>query len=275
MGLKLQTVAPRQGWTWLRDGLRLYLRRPVGFTGLFLVALIGVMLLMSIPLVGGVVGLAMLPMMTLGFMAATRATLRNEPMSPLMFVTPLRAGSPGRAALLKLCIGYGVVSVVALTLSHWVDGGSFERLQNVLARPDAPAKDVQAAISDPQLLTGMLLRVTLVTLVSIPYWHAPALAVWGGQSAGQALFSSTLALWRAKGAFVLYSLGWMVAVAVFGMALALLFSLLGLRQFVGLLGIPAGLIFSTAFYVSLWFTFVDCFGSDEPATTLTATDSPE
>lgn len=273
MGLRLQHVAPRQGWTWLRDGMRLYLRRPLGFTGLFLVSLIGVMVLMSIPLVGGVVGLSLLPMMTLGFMAATRATLRNEPMGPLMFVTPLRAGAPGRAALIKLCIGYGVASVVVMMLSHWADGGSFERLQNVLARPDAPAKEVQAALSDPQLLSGMLLRVTLVVLVSIPYWHAPALAVWGGQSAGQALFSSTLALWRAKGAFTLYSVGWMAAVAAFGVVLALLFSLLGLRQFVGFLGVPAGLIFSAAFYVSLWFTFVDCFGSDEPPTTMTATDS--
>lgn len=273
MGLKLQTVAARQGWTWLRDGLRLYLRRPLGFTGLFVVALIGVMLLMSIPVVGGVIGLSMLPMMTLGFMAATRATLRNEPMGPLMFIAPLRAGAPGRGALIKLCIGYGVTSVAVMMLSHWADGGAFEQLQNVLARPDAPAKEVQAALSHPQLLSGMLLRVVLVSLVSVPYWHAPALAVWGGQSAGQALFSSTLALWRAKGAFLLYSVGWMVAVAVFGMALALLFSLIGLRQYVGLLGVPAGLIFSTAFYVSLWFTFVDCFGSDEPPTTVTATDS--
>lgn len=273
MGLKLQSVAPRQGWTWLRDGLRLYLRRPLGFTGLFMVSLIGVMVLMSIPVVGGVIGLAMLPMMTLGFMAATRATLRNEPMGPLMFVTPLRAGAPGRGALVKLCIGYGLASVGVMLFSHWADGGAFEQLQNVMARPEASAKEVQAALTHPQLLTGMLLRVVLVALVSVPYWHAPALVAWGGQSAGQALFSSTLALWRAKGAFTLYSVGWMVAVALFGVLLALLFNLLGLRQFVGLLGIPAGLIFSTAFYVSLWFTFVDCFGSDEPPTTVTATDS--
>lgn len=273
MGLKLQTVAPRQGWTWLRDGLRLYLRRPLGFTGLFMVSLIGVMVLMSIPVVGGVIGLAMLPMMTLGFMAATRATLRNEPMGPMMFLTPLRAGAPGRGALIKLCIGYGLASVGVMLFSHWADGGAFEQLQNVMARPEASAKEVQAALTHPQLASGMLLRVVLVALVSVPYWHAPALVAWGGQSAGQALFSSTVALWRAKGAFLLYSVGWMVAVAVFGVLLALLFNLLGLRQFVGLLGIPAGLIFSTAFYVSLWFTFVDCFGSDEPPTTVTATDS--
>jgi hypothetical protein len=232
-----------------------------------------VMLLMSVPLVGGVLGLAMLPMMTLGFMAATRATLRGETMGPMMFLAPLRAGAPGRAALFRLCLGYGLASIAALLLSHWADGGAFERLQNVMARPDAPAAELQAVLVDPQLLPGMALRALLVMLISVPYWHAPALVVWGLQSPGQALFSSTLALWRAKGAFMLYSLGWMLAVAVFGALLAMLLSLLGMRQFVGLLGVPAGLIFSAAFYVSLWFTFVDCFGSDEPPTTMTATDS--
>ena len=117
MGLKLQTVTPRQGWTWLRDGLRLYFRRPLGFTGLFLVSMIGVMLLLTIPFVGGVLGLAMLPMLTLGFMAATRAALRGEPMGPQMFVTPLRPGSPGQTALVRLCVGYGLASVATVLYS--------------------------------------------------------------------------------------------------------------------------------------------------------------
>lgn len=264
MGLKLQQVVARQGWTWMRDGLRLYFRRPLGFTGLFLVFLIAAMLLMTIPLVGGLIGMATLPLLTLGFMAATRAALRGETLSPLLFVSPLRRGAPGRAALIKLCLGYGAASVAVLMLSHWIDGGAFERLQAAMARPDAPRQELEAALGDAMLLPGLLLRATLVMLVSIPYWHAPALAVWGGQSANQALFSSTLALWRAKGAFLVYSLGWTVAVCLFGIIAALLFNLLGLRQLIGAIGLPAGLIFSAAFYVSLWFTFVDCFGDDIP-----------
>ncbi len=252
----------------MRDGLRLYFRRPLAFTGLFMIFLIGAMLLMSIPVVGGVIGLATLPLMTLGFMAASRAALRNESLGPQLFIAPLKAGAPGRGALIKLCVGYGIASVAVLMLSHWVDGGAFERLQVVLAKPDVPASEVEAALSDPRLLSGLLMRITLMVLVSIPYWHAPALAVWGGQSANQSLFSSTVALWRAKGAFMLYSLAWTAAVTVFGIVAALLFNLLGLRQLVGLIGLPAGLVFSGAFYVSLWFTFVDCFGSDEaPPTT--------
>jgi len=263
MGLKLHAVTPRQGWTWLRDGLRLYFRRPFGFTGLFLIFLIGAMLLMAVPLVGGVLGMATLPLLTLGFMAATRAALRDESMGPMVFLAPLRRDAPGRGALLKLCLGYGVASVAVLMLSHWADGGAFERLQQAMAKADVGREELESALGDPLLLTGLLLRVGLIVAVSIPYWHAPALAHWGRQSATQALFSSTLALWNARGAFFVYSLGWTVAVALFGAIAAVLFSLLGLRQLVGAIGLPAGLIFSSAFYVSLWFSFVDSFGTED------------
>lgn len=263
MGLKLHTVTPRQGWTWMRDGLRLYFRRPLGFTGLFLLFMLGAMLLMTVPLVGAVLGMATLPLLTLGFMAATRAALRNESIGPMVFLAPLRGDAPGRNALLRLCLGYGVVSVGVLMFSQWVDGGAFERLQQVMAKADATRQELEAALDDPLLLTGLLLRAGLIAAVSIPYWHAPALAHWGRQSAVQALFSSTLALWRARAAFFVYSLGWTAAVALFGVIAALLFSLLGMRQLVGAIGLPAGLIFSTAFYVSLWFSFVDSFGTED------------
>ena len=40
---------------------------------------------------------------------------------------------------------------------------------------------------------------------------------------------------------------------------SLLFGALGLRQLASLAAVPAGLMFSTVFYVSLYFTFADCF----------------
>ena len=94
----------------------------------------------------------------------------------------------------------------------------------------------------------------------MPFWHAPALVHWGAQGAWQALFSSTLAIWRSKGAYLMYALAWSALVGLFGVAAALLFGLLGQRQMAGFLALPAGLFFSTIFYVSLIFSFDDCFG---------------
>ena len=84
---------------------------------------------------------------------------------------------------------------------------------------------------------------------------------WADQSAGQALFSSTLAVWRCRGAFVVYGLTWFALMLAFGLVSAVLFGLLGLGQLASLLALPAGLFFSTLFYVSLIFTFNDSFSS--------------
>jgi hypothetical protein len=114
-------------------------------------------------------------------------------------------------------------------------------------------------LADPRLLNGLLVRFGLAALMSIPFWHAPALVHWGGQGVGQALFSSSLAVWRSKAAFLVCVLSWFGIVAVFGLVVALTLGLLGLRQLAGLVALPAGLIFSTVFYVSLVFMFDDSF----------------
>jgi len=78
----------------------------------------------------------------------------------------------------------------------------------------------------------------------------------------QALFSSTLACWRNRGAFIVYGLSGMLILVVFGVLAGGLLALLGMPGLVSLAAVPAGLMFSTAFYVSLLFTYQGCFGDD-------------
>ena len=72
-------------------------------------------------------------------------------------------------------------------------------------------------------------------------------------------------MWRCKGAFLMYSLAWVGVIAIFGALVGLLFSLFDARQLAGVIAMPAGLMFSTVFYVSLLFTYEGCFSqSDVP-----------
>ena len=50
---------------------------------------------------------------------------------------------------------------------------------------------------------------------------------------------------------------------VFAVVAGSLFALIGAPQLVTLAAVPAGLMFSTAFYVSLLFTYEGCFGDAE------------
>jgi hypothetical protein len=269
MGLRLHSVAPARGWAWLRQGLQLWLRRPLAFVGLFVFFLFSVLLLMVVlPFVGGPLGMALLPMLSLGFMVASRSLLAGGPVHIGQLVEGLRhpVRSQRRAQWL-LCGAYALGTMLVITLSDWVDGGTFDALQREMAAAGAdgkPSPALDAVLADPRLVNGMLVRIGLAGLMSVPFWHAPALVHWGGQGALQALFSSTVALWRTRAAFSVYMLGWLAVMLAVGGIVSLLAAVTGARQLLGLTTLPLGLAFSAAFYVSLWFSFDDTFGASEP-----------
>ena len=266
MGLQLHPVAPRQGLRWLRQGFALWARRPLAFVGLFTFFLFAVLLLMAlVPVLGGMLGMALLPMLSLGFMIASRSAAAGGPVHAMQLIEGLR--HPDRAqrkAQWWLCGAYALASMAVITTADWVDAGLFEALQREMAASGgagtaSPA--LQAILADPRLLQGMLVRIGLAGLLSVPFWHAPALVHWGGQSARQALFSSSLALWRTRGAFALYMLGWGGLMVAVGVLFSLVAAITGANQMLGLMTLPIGLVFSAAFYASLWFSFDDTFGA--------------
>lgn len=278
MGLRLHPVAPARGWHWLRQGLRLWLQRPLAFVGLFVFFLFTVLLLMVLlPYVGGPLGMALLPMLSLGFMVASRSVLGGGPVHIGQLADGLRHPDRGRRrAQWLLCGAYALGTMLVITLADWVDGGTFEALQREMAAAGAdgkPSPALDAILDDPQLVNGMLVRIGLAGLLSVPFWHAPALVHWGGQGALQALFTSTVALWRTRGAFSVYLLGWFGVMVAAGALFSILAAVTGLRQLLGLMTLPLGLAFSAAFYASLWFGFDDTFGASADAPVDTPADA--
>jgi hypothetical protein len=163
-----------------------------------------------------------------------------------------------------LCGLYAVGTVLVMVVADAVDDGGLDRLQRMLAE-GGRAKEVEALLAQPGFQAAMALRAALITLVSVLFWHAPALVHWGGQSPAQALFSSTLAVWRCKGAFLVYALAWSALIVVFGTVTSLLLVLLGQLQLLRLVALTGGLILSTVFYVSLLFTYLESFGGTREA----------
>lgn len=268
MGLRLLPVRPRQGWQWVILGLKLWAGRPVAFTGLLaLFLMVFTLVLIVVPVFGGMVAMCAMPLLSLGFLVASRSAVLGGPVHALQLAEGLK--HPRRSQLraqLILCLAYGVTTMMVLTLADWVDGGQFEALQRVMAKSGEAGKvDPQLAVilADPRLGWGMLVRMGLSSLLSIPFWHAPPLVHWGGQSAMQALFSSTLAMWRTRGAFALYMLGWALVTLGVMLLLTTLATLLGQPRLVVGLAMPVALPMVAAFYVSLWFSFVDTFGTPD------------
>lgn len=260
MALQLKPVDAARGPRWIGDAFRLYLKRPVAFTSLFVVFLVGALVVSMVPLLGGLVQMMSLPLLSLGFMVAGQSALFGGPVGPQQFIEPLRTDPARRRSLLILCALYGISALAILLTADLVSDHAWERVQKLIAQGESAQPEIDALLAEPGVAVAVLMASTLGALLSIPFWHAPALVHWGGQGVGQALFSSTLAVWRSKGAFVAYLLAWTAVMLAFGVVTALVFSLLGMPQLAGMIGVPAGLVFSAVFYLSLLFTFNDSFG---------------
>jgi hypothetical protein len=272
--MRLLTVPARQGAVWVRRGFQVFVRQPLAFSGLFIAFLFVVFLLTVLPLLGPLLVLALLPIGSLGFMIATQGSLRGRFPLPRVFVEPLRAGRSRAIAMLQLGLIYAVCSVAIITLSDTIDGGALEALMDLLAQGKATPDSVAQQLGEARLQFGLIVRFGLAALLSVPFWHAPALVHWGTQGVAQSLFSSTLACWRNMGAFSVFGLVWLGVVLAFALLANLLALLLGQAQLVALLAMPASLILSTIFYASLYFSFADCFElPGAPRTEPTPTDT--
>lgn len=270
----LKTVPARRGAAWARQGFAVFFKRPMVFAALFALFMFMVFALALLPLVGSVLLLALLPMVTLVFMLATKAALAGELPTPAALVRPLRMDRPRQLAMLKLGAIYAAATFAILSLSDAVDGGAFDALMEALPDVQTKPEVFNAALADPRLSQGLLIRTGLTGLLSVPFWHAPALVYWGGQGCAQSLFSSTLACWRNKGAFAVYMLTWVSAVLLFATLGSMVFGLLGQLPLFALAATPFSLMLTTVFYASLYFTFADCFEAVAPNAPAPAADPP-
>lgn len=257
MGVKLLTVPAQRGSAWVKAGLAGLFAQLPGYTLLCLVFLVAAAVLSLVPVVGSVVLLAALPLFSLAFTMGTREAQAGRPITPALYLAPWRRPAT-RGPLAAVCLGYALATLLLVTLADTVDGGRFnELMQMATTQPDP--EQMAEALANGGLLEGFMLRTLLIALLAVPFWHAPALVVWGGQGAAQALFSSTLALWRARGAYVLYGLGWAAVTVGVSLIGGLLLGVLGTAAGPWLL-LPLSLLVTMAFYASLYPSYVDCFG---------------
>lgn len=256
--MKLKTVPASQGMQWVREGFRTLARRPMSFAGLACAVVFAALVLPRLSLVLTLMFAAAAPLFTMGFMEAARQ--RDTPRSTLgAFLGGMRLAPPSRRPMLMLCVAYTVCAFGAGLIVTAAYGDSLSALGNAMPGAAPPAPGSSPPGPSGRLVTGVFVQMVVGALLAVPFWHAPALICWGGQRTAQAVFSSTVAIWRNRGAFAVY------ACAFFGLAMLLVMigapvlgalgggTVVTMVLFSLLLLIPAG------FYASLYWTFAGCF----------------
>jgi hypothetical protein len=264
--IRLKTVTARQGLAWVREGARNFFRQPLGYTAIFSIVLLVGLLLSQLGWVGLFASLSLMPFATMGFTLAGREQRDGRSVHPGHLLPPWR-DTATRNALLRLGAVYAVLFIGCLLLSMLVDGGRGAQLMDEMAA-QAGASAASGAASAPLVvdeallsgaLGGSLLAMLLFGLLALVFWHAPALVAWQREPIAKALFASVLACWRARGAFTLMGLVWLGLMMLFMVFAQFLFTLFGQAQGALLAAMPAALMFSTAFYASLYAIYTDSF----------------
>ena len=256
--MRLKLVPPRQGALWVRDGLRVFFRKPLAFCVLFLIYL----------LVGPMLMLAVAPLATLGFMIATRQALAGRFPFATVFIEPLREPGAKSWAQIRLGIAYAVAVGLVFWLADSVGGDAFDAVRDAIGGGKSTPQELQPLLADPDLQMAWMILAVGVSVLAVPFWHAPALVHWGGQGAAKALFFSTVACWRNKGALTVFTLGWGGVIVAFAILSTTIFALLGVPQLAFIAFTPAMLMLTSAFYASLYFSFVDSFEPSSDSATL-------
>lgn len=264
--MHLNIVPAKTGLRWARLGVRTFMRQPIALTGLFFMFVALLTVASLVPVVGSALALVFLPAATLGMMAASRETASGRFARPAVLFSAFRAGAQQRVAMLKLGVVYAAGFLLALGLSALFDGGIFARAYLFGGSLD------REVLMQPGVQAAMWLVLAFYAPLSILFWHAPALAYWYRVSPAKSLFFSAVACLRNFGAFIVYGLAWAAIFVIAGIVVSLFATLLVIGAggadgdappVVSALatGLMTGsaLVLATAFFSSLYFTFVDCF----------------
>jgi hypothetical protein len=250
--VKLNIVPARTGIQWVKLGIQTFFKQPLALAGLFFLYTMSVLLLGSVPVIGAVAAVVLMPAATLGMMVATEEATKGRFPMPSVLLSAFRAGQQRARAMLVLGAIYAVVLLlIGLFVSLITAGG-----------PPLEVKEATANAQQVQIKPAFFLTLALQLPFLILFTHAPALVHWHGISPMKSLFFSAVAFWRNLGAFIVFAAGWMLFLSLAGFLLAVVFALFGATPTMPSV-IPLALMIMAMVATSMYFTFRDSFHAAE------------
>ncbi|HEU5283570.1 MAG TPA: BPSS1780 family membrane protein, partial [Burkholderiales bacterium] len=209
-----RAVSAGRGASWLAEGWRLFAQSPLMWIVnviLFIVIAVGVQV---VPLVGGIAGALLAPVLGAGLMIGAHALSRGEALEVGHLFAGFRENT-GALVLVGLVylVGVGAIVIVAMLLV----GVSFVGLM---------AGGGEQVIG-PGLILAVLIAVALAIPLAMAYWFAPALVALNGLPAIEAMKASFLGCLRNILPFLVYGLVALVAAIVATVPLLLGWLVLG------------------------------------------------
>jgi hypothetical protein len=263
--MKLRIATAAQGVHWVRDGFVAFRQQPIALTSLFFFCFMVLGIVGVVPVIGFALTFGLVPLFSLCMMVGGALTMQGQKPTLPVVLQALRMDAAQRKSFVILGVLFVLGLLLAVGLSTLFDGGEFARMfilgeqikQETLAQPGVQ-------------LSALTMTVMYLALTAV-FWHAPGLVYWHRVPAVKALFFSVVACMRNIGAFITYGLVWLAVNVGALIALSLLGGLVG--SVAGVAGgaivlIAGSLMLSVVYFVSVVFSFRDCFDAPEQPATL-------
>jgi hypothetical protein len=249
--MQINILPAGAGLTWLREGMRLFGRQPIGLPAMVVIYLMMLIAPALLPIIGVAISGVLAPFASVGLLTACRDVAQGRMPTPMAFAAPFRP-TPARAQLLQLGIVNAILLLVVATLA-------------TVMVPEAAGGESPQSLEDlplASMLTQLLLYLPVMALM----WFAPVLAGWHTVPPAKAMFGSLVACWRNLGAMLIFG----TAAAAFTMgvsvvAVMLLTSLVTSRELLSMLVAPLALVLMTIVQASLYPMYVAVFSEGTPA----------
>ncbi len=245
------TIVPaRHGWQWLKHGLRLVGRAPLGWMVVSMTYWLAMGVVSRLPYVGLLVASLVTPALAVSLMAMCRALDRGRGLELALAAEGFKRNL---AALITLGGAYLAATLAIFAATALVDGGALARW-TLSGRSPAAGQDGLAG--------AVALAIALWIPVQLAFWFAPVLAAWQGMSAPKALFFSFFAGVRNWRAFLVYGLAGAAALAL---ATALIFNLQRAQagpQIIPTLVFLLLVVLIPVFYATAYASYRDVFAED-------------
>ena len=254
--MKLNSVPPKEGYTWIRQGIWLFKQNPLGFLMLVFMYVFVAQLAVIIPVVGVFAVLLLTPTLSVGFMTACRQASQKERIRPMVYLVALQSGVLIRKRMMQLGLVYAaLILLMSFALSLLID---FETLLPIMTsdKPITPEALRQIYLV---LLFGAILYIPVAMLM----WFSPILVAWADMSIPQALFSSWLACWTNKAAFFFYLAIWSAVLIAIPLSIGMVFDALDFGQAASFIVAPISMAGLTIMHCSFYASWKACFTEDE------------
>lgn len=259
--MRLCIVPAARGLQWLRQGWQTFGQQPAALVAVFMAWVVAMGLLGALPVLGLALTMVLTPSLSLVMMVAAAQVHQQRRLSATLLRQALWRGSQTLRTLLVLGALYAVGLALVLGVSSLIDGGTLAKVYLGLEILDERILSTNPAVAQAALVAG-----ALQVLLSMLFWHAPALIHWHGLPAVKALFFSLMACGRNFGAFLVYGLLWVgvaVGLTIAGMLLAMVLGAVlgkGIAAFAVAAFIVLGaLVLTVIFLTGAVFTFRDSF----------------